>query len=291
VKFGWIDRHKSQFEVRLMCEVLDVSKSGYYAHKRRPISGRKERRQTIVGAIRAAHAASRGTYGSPRVAVELKASGGPSACQNTIAKYMRQEGIVSKIKRRFRVGTTDSNHDHPIADNVLDRRFDDRELTPAPDRTWCVDITYVPTRQGWLYVAVVMDLFSRKIVGWAMADHLRAELCMNALSMAIERRRPVQSLLHHSDRGVQYACDGYREFLARHAIQASMSRTGNCYDNAAMESFFGTLKTELVHHEDYATREQARSSVFEFIEVFYNRQRRHSAIGYMSPETFEASLN
>ena len=207
--------------------------------------------------------------------------------EDTVAKYMRQAGIAARSRRRFRVRTTDSGHDNPVADNVLARQF----AAPAPDATWCCDITYVPTGEGWLYLAAVLDLCSRRVVGWAMADHLRAELCLDALSMAVERRRPGPGLLHHSDRGVQYACDAYRALLARHGMTASMSRRGDCHDNAVMESFFGTLKTELVHHERYATREQARRSIFEYVEVFYNRRRRHSAIGYVSPDQFEAAFN
>jgi len=286
VKFAWIDRHVEQFEVLVMCETLELSKSGYYAWKHRPASARRRRREQLVEQIQAAHDQSRCTYGSPRVTVELKTSG-VSVCENTVARYMRAAGIRSKIKRRFRVVTTDSKHDHPIAMNVLDRSFE----AEAPDRKWCVDITYIPTGEGWLYLAAVIDLFSRKIVGWSMADHLRSDLCLDALSMAIQRRRPGPGLLHHSDRGVQYACEAYRAFLDRHQIEPSMSRTGNCYDNAVMESFFKTLKTELVYHEIYATRDAARLSIFEYVEVFYNRQRRHSAIGYQSPEAFEAGLS
>ena len=269
-----------------MCSVLGVSKSGFHAWKNRPASERQQRRERVTDQIRAAHEASRRIYGSPRIAAELKASG-VGVCENTVARYMREAGVRSKIKGRFRMTTTDSNHDHPIPDNVLDRQFD----ASAPDRKWCVDITYVPTGEGWLYLAAVIDLFSRKIVGWAMAEHLRSELCTDALSMAITHRRPGPGLLHHSDRGVQYACDAYRSFLARHGIEPSMSRRGNCYDNAVMESFNGTFKTELVYHEQFATRAEARASIFEYIEVFYNRRRRHSAIGYVSPEAFEASLN
>jgi putative transposase len=269
-----------------MCDALNVGKSSYYAWKKRPESTRAERRAKIVREIRKVHEQSRGTYGSPRTTIELKALG-VAVCENTVARYMREEGVASKIKRRFCVKTTDCDHDHPLAPNRLERDF----RADTPDRKWCCDITYVPTDEGWLYLAAVIDLCSRRIVGWAMADHLRAELCLDALSMAIEQRRPAAGLLHHSDRGVQYACDAYRLFLERHGMQASMSRSGNCYDNAVMESFFGTLKTELVYHEHYATREQARRSIFEYIEVFYNRQRRHSAIGYQSPETFEAGLN
>ena len=286
MKFAWIKDHADQFEVKVMLKVLQASKSGYYDWIDRPISERAKRRQEIVEQIHKAHQDSRSIYGSPRIAVELKASG-MKVCQNTVARYMRQEGLKSKVKRPFRVRTTDSNHEHPVAANVLDRTFS----AQAPDRKWCVDITYVPTSEGWLYLAAVIDLFSPKIVGWEMADHLRAELCVNALSTAIEQRRPGPGLLHHSDRGVQYACEAYRSFLNRYGIVPSMSRTGDCYDNAVMESFFGTLKTELIYHEKYQTRAQARLSIFEYIEVFYNRRRRHSAIGYQSPESFEASRN
>jgi len=278
--------HEGQFEVQSMCEALNVSKTGYYAWKKRPESALAKRRRQIVEKIRTVHQQSRRTYGSPRVTAELKATG-VSVCENTVARYMREEGIESKIKRRFCVKTTDANHDHPLAPNRLERDFQ----ADAPNRKWCCDITYVPTDEGWLYLAAVIDLCSRRVVGWAMADHLRAELCLDALSMAIEQRRPAAGLLHHSDRGVQYACDAYRSFLERHGIEASMSRSGNCYDNAVMESFFGTFKTELVYHEHYRTRTQARTSIFDYIEVFYNRQRRHSAIGYQSPEQFEAGLN
>ena len=286
MKFAWIKDHADQFDIRVMLKTLRVSKSGYYDWIDRPISQCAKRRQEIVEQIRKAYKDSHNIYGSPRIAVELKASG-MKVCQNTVAKYMRQEGLKSKVKRPFRVRTTDSNHGHPVAMNLLDRTFS----AQAPDRKWCVDITYVPTGEGWLYLAAVIDLFSRKIVGWEMADHLRAELCVNALSMAIERRRPDPGLLHHSDRGVQYACEAYRSFLDRYGIEPSMSRTGDCYDNAAMESFFSTLKRELIYHEKYQTRDEARLSIFEYIEVFYNRKRRHSAIGYQSPESFEASRN
>jgi transposase InsO family protein len=286
VRFAWIKEHVLEFDVACMCDILDVSRSGFYAWQKRPASSKTLARQALLEKIREVHVRSRRTYGSPRVKAEL-AERGVTACVNTVAKYMSRAGICSKIKRRFRTSTTDSNHGLVVPPNRLDRCFE----APGPNRKWCCDITYVPTAEGFLYVAAVIDVFSRRIVGWAMDDHLRAELCVDALSMAIARRAPGQGLLHHSDRGVQYACDQYQLLLEDHGIMASMSRKGDCYDNALMESFWGTLKTELTHHELYPTRADARQSVFEYIEVFYNRQRRHSAIGYLSPEQFEASLN
>jgi len=287
VKFAFIRKALSGADpLDVCCATLGVSRSGYYAWRDRPEGARATRRAALAAKVRAVHEANRRVYGSPRVTAELR-DAGVRVCENTVAKYMRQAGICSRIKRRFRVVTTDSRHDLPIAPNLLDRQFQ----ADGPDRKWCCDITYVPTDEGTLYLAAVIDCHSRKIIGWAMEEHLRATLCIDAIQMAIERRRPAEGLLHHSDRGVQYASEIYRRFLERHGLVASMSRTGNCYDNALMESFFGTLKTELVHHERYRTREQARQSLFEYIEIFYNRQRRHSAIGYQSPEQFEASLN
>jgi transposase InsO family protein len=192
-----------------------------------------------------------------------------------------------KSKKKFVPTTTDSRHDRPIAANVLDRQF----TAALPNQKWAVDITYIPTGEGWLYLAGVMDLCSRRIVGWSMADHMRTELVSDALSMALARRSPKKGLLHHSDRGVQYASDDYQQLLESKGMIPSMSRCGDCWDNAAMESFWATLKTELVNHEEYATHDAARASIFEYIEVFYNRKRLHSSLGYVSPEAFEASLN
>jgi putative transposase len=206
-----------------------------------------------------------------------------ACCENTVAELMRRGGLRGCAPRRFVPRTTDSAHGHAVAENALDRRFDPGE----PDRVWVADITYVPTGEGWLYLAAVLDLGSRQVVGWAAADHLRSELAQRALGNALESRRPGEGLLHHSDRGVQYTCDAYRGLLAAHGIEASMSRKGDCWDNAAMESFFSTLKRELVHRESYATREEACRSLFEYIEVFYNRRRLHSALGYLSPVQYE----
>jgi transposase InsO family protein len=281
-----IHRHKDEFDVSLMCELLGVSRTGYYVWVDRPPSAAQTRRAELTERIRQVHGDSRGLYGSPRVHAEL-ADRDVKVCRGTVAKLMKRAGIRSRIKRKFRVKTTESRHAHPVKANRLDRDF----TAETPNRKWVVDITYVPTDEGFLYVAAVMDLCSRKIVGWQMADHLRTELCTDALEMALSARRPSASLLHHSDRGVQYCCGDYQRLLSANGIECSMSRTGNCHDNAAMESFWGTLKRELVHLENYPTREAAKRSIFEYIEVFYNRQRRHSAIGYVSPEAFEASLN
>lgn len=274
------------FEVSIMCQVLEVSRSGYYAWVHRPLSDRAQRQAELTERIRQAHDASGGIYGSPRIHADLVEQE-IDVCVNTVAKLMKKAEIRSVMHRKFVVRTTDSNHGLPVAPNRLDRDF----LASAPNQKWCCDITYIPTEEGFLYLAAVMDLCSRRIVGWSMAEHLRTELCTDALAMAIQSRRPGAGLLHHSDRGCQYASLDYQLLLRSGNMQVSMSRSGDCYDNAAMESFWGTLKTELVHHRQYQTREQARQSIFAYIECWYNRRRRHSAIGYKSPEQFEASLN
>lgn len=272
-----------------MCLVLGVSRGGFYAWQEREGQGpspRIKRRQELLELIRQVHEESRQTYGSPRVYQALKARG-TSVCENTVARVMKEGRIRSVVKRRFRARTTNSAHAFPIAPNLLDRSFD-QEL---PDQAWAADITYVPTAEGWLYLATIIDLCSRKIVGWAMAEHLRAELCVDALEMAIKQRRPKEGLIHHSDRGIQYACGQYRSLLEKHGIQCSMSGKADCYDNAVAESFFATLKGELVYQQAYQTREQARRAIFQYVEVFYNRKRLHSSLGYLSPAEFEAQLN
>jgi transposase InsO family protein len=286
MKFIWIKEHREEFAVEVMCEVLEVSKSGFYASVDRPASIRRRRRDELAAKIKAAHEHNRCVYGSPRVYRTL-VSEGEKVCENTVAKIMQNEGIQARKKRKFVPRTTDSAHGHAPASNVLDRCFQ----ADRTNRKWVGDITYVPTKEGWLYVAAVIDLCSRKVVGWSMADHMRTELASDALRMALKQRDPEAGLLHHSDRGVQYACDDYQELLKANGIACSMSGKGDCYDNAAMESFWATLKTELVHQQEYETREKARASIFEYIEVFYNRQRLHSSIGYKSPEAFEAGLN
>jgi len=286
VKFSFIQKNLSEFPVEVACDTLAVSRSGYYAWMKRPESLRAKRREELAVKIQAIHEENRKVYGSPRILKALKARG-ESVCENTVAKVMRAGQIRARTKRKFVPRTTDSHHDRPVAGNVLDRQF----TADLPNQKWAVDITYIPTGEGWLYLAGVIDLCSRRIVGWSMADHMQSELVADALKMAIARRSPAAGLLHHSDRGVQYACDDYQHLLRSNGMQASMSGKGDCWDNAPMESFWSTLKTELVHHEQYATRDQARQSIFEYIEVFYNRKRLHSALGYQSPESFEASLN
>ena len=272
--------------MKRLCQTLNVTRSGYYAWRDRPKSRRQQRRAELVRQIRQAHQASRRTYGSPRITMELK-SQAIAVSQNTVAKYMREEGVFVNAKRKFVPKTTDSNHEHPIAPNRLARNF----KATAPNQKWVSDLTYIFTSDGWLYLSVVIDLFSRKVVGWSMSDDLKAQGTAEALKMAIARRRPGEGLMHHSDRGVQYACELYRSLLSGHGMQPSMSRTGNCYDNAVAESFFGTLKNELVDRERCRTRAEARASIFEWIECWYNRKRRHSSLGYLSPEAFEAQIN
>lgn len=285
MRFAFIDEHREQFPVGLMCEVLGVTRSGYYAWRGRPESQRVRRQTELVQQIEAVHRESRGTYGSPRVHQALQAQG-QSCSENTVARLMRRAGVRARSARRFVVRTTDSRHEHPVAPNVLNREF----YPERPDAVWAGDITYIPTAEGWLYLAVVLDLYSRRVVGWATADRLKSELVSQALEMALAQRRPSEPLLHHSDRGVQYASGEYQRLLAAHGLEVSMSRTGECYDNAVVESFFGTLKQELVHQERYPSRAAAQRSLFEYIEVFYNRQRLHSTLGYRSPAQYEAKF-
>jgi transposase InsO family protein len=285
MRYAFIQRESGKLAVRAMCRLLAVQASGYYAWTRREPCRREARRLQLLESIRRVHERSHGTYGSPRVHRALKKEG--VACtRKQVEKLMRQEQIRSTRQRRFRIKTTDSNHGHAVAANLLDRKFQQGELNQA----WVSDITYVATDEGWLYVASVMDLCSRRIIGWSTADHLRAELATEALAMAIRERCPTEALMHHSDRGVQYACGEYQAILDRHGITCSMSRSGNCYDNASMESFFKTFKVELVYQEHYATREEARKSIHSYIEVFYNRQRLHSSLDYRSPAEYEAEL-
>jgi putative transposase len=269
--------------VRLLCDTLGVSAAGYYAWRQRPTGPRQQRRDALVVAIRAIHAEVQARYGSPRLHAE-RAARGRSCCVNTVAKLMRENGIAAKTAKKFRC-TTDSNHDLPVADNLLDRPFNPAGANEA----WVADITYVPTREGWLYLAAVEDLYSRRVVGGSMADHLESRLVVDALERAVQRRLPGEGLLAHSDRGSQYASEHYQLLLAKHGITCSMSRRADCWDNAPMESFFASLTKELVHDADFATRAEARAALVEYIEVFDNGKRRHSSLGYVSPAEYEQS--
>jgi transposase InsO family protein len=282
VKYQFIAAHRAEFEITVMCRVLAVSRSGYYAWLKRPTSSRKMADQELSQQIKEIHHHSRQTYGSPRIQAEL-AENGVNCGHNRVARLMRDEELWAKQKRKFKVTTTDSAHNYPVAPNLLNQDF----TASRPNEKWLVDITYIPTAEGWLYLAVVMDLYSRRIVGWAMSDSLERHLVIVALHMALTMRQPPPGLLHHSDRGSQYASEDYQAWLTKYQIQGSMSRTGNCYDNAPMESFFATLKTELVHHCHYQTKAEAKTDIFEYIELFYNRFRRHSALHYQSPVNFE----
>ena len=280
--YQFIEAHRDQFPVKRMCQVLRVSASGYYASRERPLSQREQDNQQLVDQIKKVHAASRRTYGSPRVHAELVRQG-IQCNKKRVERLMRVHHIRGKQRGRRRVKTTDSTHNLSVAPNVLKRQFE----TDAPNRKWVADITYIPTDQGWLYLAAVLDLFSRRVVGWSMASTMHSSLVRNALRMALAARQPQAGLLHHSDRGSQYAGYAYQSLLDDHHVIASMSRTGNCYDNATRESFFGTLKFELIHDRHYQSRAEARQDVFEYIEVFYNRIRLHSSLGYLSPVEYE----
>jgi putative transposase len=280
--YRFIENHKNQWPVRLLCETLEVSPAGYYAWRQRPRSTREQQRDALLVEVRAIHAQFKARYGSPRIYAELVARG-HDCCLNTVAKVMREAGIAAKTTRTFRCTTTDSDHDLPVAENLLDRQFN----PSVANEVWLADITYIPTREGWLYLAAVEDLYSRRVVGWAMDERMESRLVVDALEMAVQRRLPDEGLLAHSDRGGQYASEHYQLLLAKHGITCSMSRRADCWDNAPMESFFASLKKELVHGADFATRAEARAAIFEYIEVFYNGQRRHSSLGYISPAEYE----
>jgi transposase InsO family protein len=267
--------------VTVLCRALQVSRAGFYAWAARPVAARRAPDRRLGVEIAAIHAESRRCYGSPRVHAELRARGHRTS-RKRVARLMRHHGLVARRRRRYRV-TTDAAHAHPVAANRLARQF----APGQPHRGWVTDITFVPTGEGWLYLAVILDLYSRRVLGWALHERLTTPLPLEALQMALARRRPRPGLLHHSDRGIQYASTGYQGLLARHGIVVSMSRPGNCWDNAVAESFFATLKVELLHGAHWPTREHARRAIAEYIELFYNPQRRHSSLGYLSPIAFE----
>ncbi len=282
MKYAWIKMHTAEFATAVMCRVLKVSKSGYYAWLKRKPSLQSIRRKKIKAAAARSHADSGGIYGYRKVWEDLVQEWKLVCSKELVRRVMRAAGLYSKVKRKF-VVTTNSDHDDPVAENILDRDF----YAKAPNLKWAADITYIQTYEGWLYLAAVMDLYSRRIVGWAMSKNIDAKLVCDALEMAILQRRPGAGLLHHSDRGVQYTSEQCSEKLALNGIECSMSRRGDCWDNACMESFFGKLKTEHVQKKVYRSCQEARQDLFWYIEVFYNRKRRHASLGYISPVEFE----
>ena len=281
MRFQFIEDRRDEFPVTRMCQVLVVSPSGYYAWRKRPPSARKMANQELYKKIEVVYNENHGVYGSPRIYHELDDQG--VACsENRVARLMRLRGLQAKQTKRFKT-TTKRNKAHPVAPNLLDRNFE----ADRPDQKWLADITYIATLEGWLYLAAILDLYTRRIVGWAMSDRMTSDLTIAALEMAFLQRQPDAALIHHSDQGSQYTDRKYQALLKDHSIRASMNGAGSWYDNAPMESFFGTLKSELVHHCVYHTRNEAKADVFYYIESFYNRRRRHSALDYLSPETYE----
>ena len=281
MRYPFIHAEKAYYPVRVLCRVLQVSRSGFYAWLKRSPSRREREDGRLRVEITALHKASYKTYGSPRILADLKARQ-VAISRKRVARLMKEAGLSGLPPKRFR-RTTDSGHDQPVAKNVLQRDFD----VSKPNQCWAADITYIRTWEGWLYLAVVIDLFSRRVVGWALADHLRTDLVLEALRMALGLRRPEAGLLHHSDRGSQYASQAYRGLLEGRGITCSMSRRGDCWDNAVVESFFGTLKTELIHRHPWPSKPRAAASVVDYMAIFYNRQRRHSYLGYLSPADYE----
>ena len=277
MRYRFVAAERATFPVRVLCRIVGCAASGFYAWLRRGPGRRAGEDAGLAGRIAAIFEASRRTYGSPRIHAELREDG-VRIGRGRVARLMREAGLVV-VRRRRVPRTTDSRHDLPIAPNLLGRNF----AADRPDTVWLADISYIPTGEGWMYLAAVKDMATREIVGWSMADHLRGELALDALLMAIRRRQPPRGLLHHSDRGGQYASLPYRATLARHGLVQPMSRKGDCLDNAPMESFFGSLKTELVHRATLPTREAARRAVFEYVEAFYNRRRRQSGVGFLTP--------
>jgi len=279
------DLHTTSVTVKLLCDTVQVSKSGYYAWSSRPESVRAVENARLTARIRAIHDGSDRTYGSPRIAATLRAEGVPCG-ENRVARLMRENEIASESVKKFKITTTDSNHDLPIAERIFETENIDAVM--APNQVWGGDITYVATDEGWLFLAIFLDLFTRKVVGFSCADNMKTELVLNALAMALGRQDVNDGeLIAHSDRGSQYAADEFRKKLIIAGIIASMSRKGNCWDNAHVESFFHSLKTELVYRRNFKTRKEAMEAIFEWIETWYNRQRLHSSLGYMSPVAFE----
>ncbi len=281
MRFAFIAAEKACFPVALMCRILAVSRAGFYAWGRRPPARRTRQDGSLAVAVAAIYAEHHGRYGSPRVQMELRERGQRSG-RKRIARLMRAQGLRARPRRRYRT-TTDSRHGLPVSPNLLARRF----TVAQPNTAWVTDMTYLWTAQGWLYLAVVIDLFSRRVVGWSMSERIDRKLALDALRMALAQRRPQPGLIHHSDRGSQYASGDYQQLLATNGIVGSMSRRGDCWDNAVAESFFASLKLELVYQVPWRTRAEVRTAIFEYRELFYNRRRRHSSLGYLSPVEFE----
>lgn len=281
MRYHFIQDHRHEFRVSAMCRVLGVSRSGFYGWRTRPVSARAQANIRLLTRIREIHARSRENYGTVKTWRALLATG--TFCgRNRVAKLRQAEGIYAKRVRRFRQAYAARNSE-PAAPNLLDRHF----AVSAPNRVWVGDITFIPTREGWLYLAVLLDLYSRRVVGWAMSEKMNRALVIDALTMAIEHRRPRPGLIHHTDQGIVYGACAYRGILTQHGMTASMSRKGNCYDNAVAESFFSNLKNELTWHCSFRRRDEARAAIFEYIEVFYNRQRLHQTLDYVSPVRYE----
>jgi transposase InsO family protein len=281
VKYAWIKEHDKEFPTAVLCKVLQVSDSGYYGRLKHTPSDARQRRQTIAQAAARFYFESERIYGYRKIYEDLREAN-IDCCMETVRRILHQIGLFSRVKRRF-VHTTDSDHAMAVADNLLNRDF----TAASPNQKWAADITYIPTKQGWLYLAAVMDLYSRRIIGWATSEHIDSALVLSAMKMALSQRRPHAGLLHHSDRGSQYASDNFQDLLDDNGIVCSMSRKGDCWDNACMESFFGSLKMEWVRDKNYSSFEEAKKDIFKYVETFYNSRRRHASLGYLSPAAYE----
>lgn len=284
MKYKFIDVERSLYSIRLLCRVLEISKSGYYKWVGNKRFSKKDEYRALVDKIEKIHSDSRKTYGSPRVFQKLKKAG-EKISKNTVAKLMNENNIMAKTKKKFKL-TTDSKHNLNVSPNLLARNFNPENINEA----WCGDITYIHTNEGWLFLATVIDLYSRKIIGWSMNKRMKKSLVVDAMNMALGQRKTATGVIFHSDRGSQYCSNEFRKVLKRNSIMQSMSRKGNCWDNAVAESFFSTLKKDLVFHEEFETREEAKRKIFEYIEVFYNRERIHSVLDFKSPIEYELNV-